>query len=125
MAPFLRKGVSRNDSDENKGEARKFIDLAEIKMPIEPPNSEILIKIADVYKYEDIRKISEHVYNGNILLIDCSSVAGDDLIFRRVIDEMKSVSNDVGGDVAGLGKNLFVITPHGVAVDRNKIRGSF
>lgn len=125
MPPLLRKGNFRNEPSEQNEDRKKFIDLAEIKMPVDPSNVGTLIKIADVNNFEDVKKISEHVRDGNIVLMDCSSVMGDDLLFRRVVDEMKAIGKDVGGDVAGLGKNLFVITPQGIAVDRNKIRGSF
>ncbi len=44
---------------------------------------------------------------------------------RRISAELRSVATDVNGDVAGVGKNLIVVTSGGLMVDRNKIRGSY
>jgi SepF-like predicted cell division protein (DUF552 family) len=33
------------------------------------------------------------------------------------------MTDDIGGDVAGIGNNLMVVSPNGVKVERRKIRG--
>jgi len=35
------------------------------------------------------------------------------------------MANDIGGDIAGIGNNLMIISPSGVKVDRRKIRGKY
>ena len=81
-----------------------------------------MVRVAEVYRYEDITDLTTHVYNGNILLIDYSAIASDDLALKRITAELKNVARDTGGDVAGVGKNLIIATPAGIKVDRNKIR---
>src|SRR5438046_231225 len=87
--------------------------------------AEHLVKVAEVYRYEDIADLTTHVYNGNILLIDYTSLASDDLALKRITAELKSAVRDSGGDVAVVGKNLMCATPAGIKIDRAKIKGAF
>ncbi|MFO7618930.1 MAG: cell division protein SepF [Thermoplasmata archaeon] len=83
------------------------------------------IKVAEIYRFEDLKHLTKHLYDGHTLLIDYSSIANDELAIRRISAELQSVAADVRGDVAGVGKNLLVVTSNGLVVDRNKIRGSY
>lgn len=127
MAPILRKKKLENSEEEQKGEARKFIDLNDLKFP----NDDVFdgpirsIKVAEVYRYEDVLKAEEFVYNGNILLLDFKQILNDDLLMRRIIDEIKSVSRDVEGDVAKISDNIIAMTPKGISIDRARVKGSF
>ena len=73
--------------------------------------------------FEDIGPVVDEVYKGNTVLVDISALSGDDTATRRIANELKSVSRDVGGDVAGVGRNLLAITPNGVTINRSIIRG--
>ena len=84
-----------------------------------------MIKVAEIYRFEDLKQLTKLLYEGHILLIDYSSLANDDLALRKISAELQSVADDVKGDVAGVGTNLLVVTCGGLAVDRNKIRGSY
>lgn len=124
MAPLLK----RKSSDPDKGKLRperKFIDLSDFNMPDNPENERMQLKVAEIRRFEDITRLGEHLYNGDILILDCTSVASDDLQMRRIVQEVRSMGRDIDGDVAGITKNLIVITPRGVAINRNRIRGSF
>ncbi len=121
---LLRK-KSQSDSDRGKTEGRKFIDLNNFKFPEEKQGVTTTLKVAEIYRFEDVRRITDQVYGGNIVLLDCSNVSNDDILMRRVIEEVKAIGRDVNGDVAGLGKNLIAITPRGIVIDRTRIRGSY
>jgi hypothetical protein len=83
------------------------------------------IKVAEIYRFEDLKQLTKLLYDGHTLLIDYTSLANDELALRRISAELQSVAADVKGDVAGIGKNLLVVTSGGLIVDRNKIRGSY
>lgn len=121
---ILRK-KSQQTSDRGKTEGRKFIDLNNFKFPEEKQGITTTLKVAEIYRFEDIRRITDQIYGGNIVLLDCSNVSNDEILMRRVIEEVKAIGRDVSGDVAGLGKNLIAITPKGIVIDRNRIRGSY
>jgi SepF-like predicted cell division protein (DUF552 family) len=84
-----------------------------------------LVRLAELYRYEDLSHLTTHVYNGNILLIDYTTIANDELTLRRIVNELKSVARDTHGDVAGIGKNMLIVTPQGIKVDRNKLKGPY
>jgi SepF-like predicted cell division protein (DUF552 family) len=84
-----------------------------------------MVRVAEVYRYEDINQLTSHIYNGNILIVDYNSIANDELALKRITNELKSVARDTGGDVAGIGKGILIATPGGVKVDRHKLRGSY
>ena len=57
--------------------------------------------------------------------LNYTSISNDDTTLRRVINELNSIAEDTGGDVAGVGKNLLMATSAGIKIDRHKIRGSY
>src|SRR3989442_11806955 len=102
---FIKKPFRRLSEG---AEADTYIDLGELSFegdggalgePVEH-----LVKVAEVYRYEDIADLTTHVYNGNILLIDYTSLASDDLALKRITAELKSAVRDCGGGVGGVGK---------------------
>ncbi|HLE46536.1 MAG TPA: cell division protein SepF, partial [Thermoplasmata archaeon] len=86
---------------------------------------EHLVRVAEVYRYEDIGDLTTHVYNGSILLVDFTSIASDELAVKRVTNELKNCARDCGGDVAVVSKNLLMATPSGIKIDRNKMKPGY
>lgn len=124
MAPLLKRKGS--DGERNKARPeRKFIDLADFRIPDVPETDRTHMKVAEIHRFEDVMRVSEYIYNGDILILDCSSVSNDELEMRRIIQEVRSIGREVEGDVAGITKNFIAITPRGISIDRNRIRASF
>ena len=107
-------------------QSRDFIDLEEYASDAElfDATASMMVRVAEIHRYEDLREYANYVYQGNMLLLDFSSIAGDDLILRRVTDDLKRLVSDINGDIAGLGKSMMIIAPTGVRIDRRKARGS-
>lgn len=103
---------------------RKFIDLNDYKFPEMKDESRGIVRVAEIARFEDVRKISPFIYEGNILILDCSPVSREEYLMTRIKDELKRIVRDVNGDVAGLGSNgaYFVVTPPGISIDRQRIR---
>src|SRR2546427_4352902 len=121
---FIKKPFRRLSEG---AEADTYIDLGELSFegdggalgePVEH-----LVKVAEVYRYEDIADLTTHVYNGNILLIDYTSLASDDLALKRIAAELKSAVRDCGGAMARLGKKGPMAAPAGVKIDRAESQG--
>ncbi len=124
MAILKRKDYGRGDS--SPVETSEFIDLTQMNFDSDSSvGAKTLVKVAEIYRYEDLGKLTAHVFNGHMLILDYTALSGDQLSMKRITNELKLVARDVGGDVAGLGKNYFIVTPGGVKVDRNKIKGGF
>jgi uncharacterized protein len=125
MALF-KKPFARAKEDVQTVESDQYIDLGQLNFDEESPlGGQGMVKVAEIYRYEDISTIAKPVYNGNILLVDYSAVQNDSLTLKRITSELKAVARDTNGDVAAIGKNLIVVTPNGIKVDRHKIKGGF
>jgi len=125
---FIKKPFKKFIEGSKTAEADQYIDLGELTFEGEGAlgvGAKSMVKVAEVYRYEDINELTPHVYNGNILIVDYNSIANDELALKRITNELKSVARDTGGDVAGIGKNLLIATPSGIKVDRTKIKGSY
>jgi len=105
----------------------KYIDLGEMGYEDESLSQHAgsTIKIAEIYRYEDLKNLTKYLYDGHMIIIDYSSIANDEMAMRRITNELKAISEDTNGDVAGIGHDLLLVTSNGIRVDRNKIRGSY
>jgi len=108
--------------------AEQYIDLTEMSFEDEEVGLEgarTIVKVGELFRYEDLSPLTQQVYDDNIVIIDYTSIANDDLTMKRVTAELKNVARDVDGDVAGVGKNLLMVTPRGVKIDRQKVKGGY
>ena len=102
-----------------------YIDLEEYTQGSEmfDATASMMVRVAEILKYDDLRDFANYVYQGNLLLLDFSAIAGDEIILRRVTGDLKKLIADINGDIAGLGKTMLIIAPTGVKIDRHKARG--
>lgn len=109
--------------------AEQYIDLTDMVFEDEglsgAEGARMVVKVGEIFRYEDLSGLTNEVYNDNIVIVDYTSIANDDLTMKRVTAELKNVARDIDGDVAGVGRNLLMVTPRGVKIDRNKIKGGF
>ena len=100
-----------------------FIDLGDYsKKKMTGRGRGLEIRVAEIDSYENIRELSNFVYEGNILILDFSPIMNDDLSMKRIITELKRLVEDVNGDLAGISKNLLLVAPKSVTIDRRKVR---
>jgi SepF-like predicted cell division protein (DUF552 family) len=120
---------SQESEGRQSASAEQYIDLSEMTFDDEHLLSSggegSVVKVGELFRYEDLSLLTSEVYAGNMVVLDFTSIANDDLTMKRITSELKNVARDVNGDVAGIGKNLLMITPQGVKIDRNKIKGGF
>ncbi|AIY90380.1 cell division protein SepF [Geoglobus acetivorans] len=99
------------------------LDLSEFEAELEG-DSETYIKVAEVTSLNEIPEIRRQVYDGNIVIADVAFLKHDKLTLDRVLKDLKQLAEDVHGDIVGLGEDYVIITPMGIKVDRNKIKGT-
>ena len=109
-----------------KSSGSDYIDLEEYTQGSEvfDANASMMVRVAEIHKYDDLRDFANYVYQGNLLLLDFSAIAGDEIILRRVTSDLKKLIADINGDIAGLGKTMLIVSPTGVKIDRHKARGA-
>ncbi len=125
---FIKKPLRKLVEGGTAAETDSYIDLGELTFEDESPLGQAAqhwVRVAEIYRYEDVGDLTTHVYNGDMLLVDFTSLANDELALKRITSDLKNVSRDTGGDVAAVGKNWLLVTPSGVKIDRNKIKGTY
>jgi hypothetical protein len=126
---FMKKPLKRLVEGSSATESDSYIDLGEIAFEEEGAAlgepARALVKVAEVYRPEDVNELTTHLYNGNILVIDYTALANDEYALKTITAQLKDSIRDTGGDVAGVGKNMLMATPSGIKIDRNKIKGMF
>ncbi|MEI6796770.1 MAG: cell division protein SepF [Methanomassiliicoccales archaeon] len=123
--PLLKKPLRKEKGEVQTAESEQYIDLGTMYFPDESGATNGTIKVAELYRFEDVGPISQPIYNGNIMLIDYSQIANDQALLKRVTNELKNVARDTNGDVAAIGNNMIVVAPNGVRIDRAKMKGGF
>jgi SepF-like predicted cell division protein (DUF552 family) len=98
------------------------LDLAEYEAEIGEKAS-VLIKVAEITGLNEIPRIKKEVYDGNIIVADIAFLRHDKLTLDRILKDLKTLAEEINGDIVGLGEDYVIVTPTGIKVDRNKIRG--
>lgn len=83
------------------------------------------VGVGEIQRYEDLKDLTDYVYGGNVLILDFKAISDQEVLLKRVTNELKRITDDIGGDVAGIGNNLMIVSPKGVSVERRKLRGKF
>lgn len=99
-----------------------YLDLAEYAAELPESDTSTLLKVAELTRYEDLGNFTDFVYEGNVLILDFTPIAKDEITLKRIVNDLRKVAGDVKGDVAGIGDHLIVVTPNGIRVDRRKLR---
>lgn len=79
------------------------------------------IRFAPLHALDDLKHYSTLVYDGSILVLDFSAVQNDEILLRRLTNELRKIAQDTGGDLAGLGDHHILLTPSGIKVDRKQL----
>ena len=113
--------------DKKTGAADGYVDLEHYSTtnPEQPVAAIMKVGIGEIQNYDDLKALSDYVCGGNVLILDFSPISQEEVILKRITNELKQITNDINGDIAGIGNNLMIIAPKGVKIDRRKIRGSF
>lgn len=121
----LKSLFSQKQAAKPRVDGKDYIDLEEATSGTElfDGTASMMVRVAEIQKYDDLREYANYVYQGNLLLLDFSPIAGDEIVLRRVTGDLKKLVADINGDIAGLGKTMLIIAPTGVRIDRHKQRG--
>ncbi len=127
----MTSGIGKKTHFGRKADAgsrsEQYIDLGTMVFDDEVMSSHSgsTIKVAEIYRYEDVKGLVKYLYEGHNIIIDYSSLSNDDTAMKRITAELVSVAEDTNGDLAGIGNNLLLVTTNGIRIDRSKIRGSY
>jgi len=118
--------VNKIFGDKKTGDAKGYVDLEKyIESTGEKANANMYVRVGEIQRYEDLKDFTDYVYGGNVLILDFSPIADEEVILKRITTDLKKMANEVNGDIAGIGNNLMIISPSNVKIERRKLRGQF
>ena len=83
------------------------------------------VRVGEIQRYDDLKDFTDYIYGGNLLILDFSPIVDEEVILKRITNELKSLVQEINGDIAGIGNNLMIVSPQDVKIDRRKLRGKF
>lgn len=98
------------------------VDLGQFEETSGSPD--MILRVAELSQIDSVAEIKQEIYAGNIILVDIAGMKRDKAALDRAIGELKKASDDVSGDIAGVGDDLIIIVPSGIKIDREKVVGS-
>ncbi|WP_435098713.1 cell division protein SepF [Halarchaeum sp. P4] len=79
------------------------------------------IHIAEIDDQEDVIAIKDAVYDGDIVVADITRLRTEDSMTEHLIEELRQVAREVGGDIVQKGDDQLIVAPSGVAISREKL----
>jgi uncharacterized protein len=120
------KIVNKIFGDKNTGDVKGYVDLEKYvdSTGTQGPAS-MYVRVGEIQRYEDLKSFSDYVYGGNVLILDFSPISEEEVILKRITNDLKKMAEEINGDIAGIGNNLMIVAPSNVKVERRKLRGKF
>jgi SepF-like predicted cell division protein (DUF552 family) len=79
------------------------------------------VHIAEISDQQDVIKIKDAVYDGDLVVADITRLRTEDRTAERITDELRQVAREVSGDIVQKGDDQLLITPTGVNISREKL----
>ena len=99
------------------------LDLEQYEDEVEETEARRQVHIAELHGQEALMDVKDLVYDGDIVLADISHFSPEDKRFENIVEDLRKVANEVGGDIVQRGNDQLIVTPGGIAVSRDKIKG--
>lgn len=82
----------------------------------------IYVKSMELRSLVDVQEVAEELRNGNIVIIEISTLMNQDPDeLKRAIDQIKGISQAIGGDVGRLTESKVITTPRFVNIQFKKV----
>ena len=117
MSSFLDRLMGRSGDEDYVD-----IDLGQFEDVSARP-SKTFVRFAELSSPEVVQDIRREVLDNNTVLIDISPMTRDKSVLEESIEGLKTIAEEVNGDIAGLGDDLVLIVPRDVRIDRENVLG--
>lgn len=99
----------------------EYVELDTSGVEATGSQSDIRVHIAEIGEQRHVVEIKDAVYDGDVVIADITRHSTKDRTMEHITDELKQVATEVGGDIAQKGDDQLIITPHGVAINRDPL----
>ena len=118
--------VNKIFGDKKSGDVEGYVDLEKyVESSGVTEIANMYVRVGEITRYEDLKEFADYVYAGNVLILDFSPIAEEEVILKRITGDLKKLAKEINGDIAGIGSNLMIVSPSNVKVERRKLRGKF
>jgi len=118
--------VNKIFGDKKTGDVEGYVDLEKyIESTGEKMAANMFVRVGEIQRYEDLKDFTDYVYGGNILILDFSPIADEEVILKRITTDLKKMAKEINGDIAGIGNNMMIVSPSDVKIERRKLRGTY
>lgn len=118
--------VDKIFGEKKTGDVGGYIDLEKyVASEQQDAGARMHVRVGEIQRYDDLKDFTDYIYGGNLLILDFSPIADEEVILKRITNELKSLVREINGDIAGIGNNLMIISPQDVKIDRRRLRGKF
>ena len=109
---------------ETGGKTKEYeeLDIEQYEEDAVSPEVRHQVHIAELRGQEGVMDVKDLVYDGDIVLADISHFKSNDKRLESLMEALRQVTNEVGGDIVQKGDNQLIITPGGVGISREKIK---
>jgi len=114
-------GEKKNSNIDGYVDLEKYVE----KTGETETGASMYVRVGEIQRYEDLKEFADYVYGGNILILDFSPIADEEVILKRITNDLKKLTTEINGDIAGIGNNLMIVSPSKVKVERRKLRGKY
>ncbi len=126
MSKGFLQGLRKEEVHQTPTES--YIDLGALEeagaLPAVDGGGGMSVKVAEIHRYEELHELLNLLYAGSFLVIDYTAVSAEDLTMSRITNELRTAVADIKGDMVALKKNILLVGPTGVRIDRRIFRGS-
>jgi len=104
-----------------KAEEYEELDLEKYEDDLARPEYRKHVHIAEIRGQEGVMEVKDLVYDGEIVLADVSHFLSNERRLEEIIESLRKVADEVGGDIVQKGDSQLIVTPSGIGVSREKI----
>lgn len=113
MSKILGGGGTRTTED--------YVELDVDDVAAEPGEATMQVRIAEIDGKSATIEIKDAIYDGDIVVADITRLRTQDRTVEHVLDELRQVVGEVGGDIVQKGDDQIIVTPTDVAINRKKL----
>jgi len=76
-----------------------------------------VIRICTLERYEHLRDLVSLVYEGGAVIIDYGPISNDKMSITRMVNQLRKVVGDVGGEVMRFGHDQIIVTSAAITIE--------
>ena len=61
--------------------------------------AKMYVRVGEIQRYEDLKEFADYVYGGNVLILDFTPIADEEVILKRITNDLKKLATEINGDM--------------------------